>query len=175
MKQKRKKFCLLSLILTFGLVGTISAQPIFENQTPKGFSASDSTAQTDFETESTVSILVDLNQPASAEYPVTGNFQKLERAVPYFDDGNADPAQHMSQAIAVDETGVIHRAWVQRRGFASNGNKIYTTAAYGVVYAKVSMVGRPLVTLYRCQVNFSLTPSPQTVQWVVAFRRSIWL
>lgn len=136
MKQKRNKFCLLSLILTFGLVGTLSAQPIFENQTPKGFSASDSTAQTDFETESTVSILVDLNQPASAEYPVSGNFQKLERAVPYFDDGNADPAQHMSQAIAVDETGVIHRAWVQRRGFASNGNKIYTTAAYGVVYAK---------------------------------------
>ena len=119
MKQKRNKFCLLSLILTFGLVGTLSAQPIFENQTPKGFSASDSTAQTDFETESTVSILVDLNQPASAEYPVSGNFQKLERAVPYFDDGNADPAQHMSQAIAVDETGVIHRAWVQRRGFAS--------------------------------------------------------
>jgi len=136
MKQKRNKFCLLLLILTFGVAGTVTAQPIFENQTPKGFSASDSTAQTAFETESTVSILVDLNQPATAEYPVTGNFQKLERAVPYFDAGDA--AQHMSQAVAVDDAGVIHRAWVQRRGFQNYGpgSQVYTTPAYGVVYAK---------------------------------------
>jgi hypothetical protein len=136
MKQKRNKFCLLMLILTFVVAGTVSAQPIFENQTPKGFSASDSTAQTAFETESPVSILVDLNQPATAEYPVTGNFQKLERAVPYFEAG--DVAQHLSQAVAVDEAGVIHRAWVQRRGFENYGpgSQVYTTPAYGVVYSK---------------------------------------
>jgi len=136
MKQKRNKFCVLLLMLTFGLAGNVAAQSIFENQTPKGFSPSDSTAQTDFETESTVSVLVDLNKPASAAYPVTGNFQALETAVPYFAGGDADAAQHMSQAIAVDEAGVIHRAWVQRRGYETNGNKVYTTAAYGVVYAK---------------------------------------
>jgi hypothetical protein len=135
MKQKRNMFCVLLLMLTFGLVGKVTAQSIFENQTPKGFSPSDSTAQTNFETESTVSVLVDLNQPATAAYPVTGNFQALEKAVPYF-SGDADAAQHMSQAVAVDDAGVIHRAWVQRRGYETNGNKIYTTAAYGVVYAK---------------------------------------
>jgi hypothetical protein len=125
-------------VLIAGAGFGVFAQPVFENQTPKGFSLSDSTASPTFITDKDITILVDLNEGANAANPVIGNFQKVEKAKPYY--STAFTAGYMSQAIAVDANGVIHRAWIQARGNAVLGmNTIAdrsTTPAYGVVYAK---------------------------------------
>ncbi|MEE3040160.1 MAG: hypothetical protein VX948_04795, partial [Candidatus Latescibacterota bacterium] len=109
------------------------AQPIFENRTPTGFSVSDSVSKTNFVTGKEVTVQVDLNEAANFDYPVIGNFQKMERSVPFF----TTPARagYMDQALEVDGNGVIHRAWIQQRGtvdLALAGS----TPVYGVVYAK---------------------------------------
>ncbi|MBI2505580.1 MAG: T9SS type A sorting domain-containing protein [Candidatus Latescibacteria bacterium] len=90
-------------------------------------------------TDKDISVLVDLNEAANSTNPVIGNFQKVEKAMPYF--STASTAGYMSQAVAVDASGVIHRAWIQARGNAVIGTSISpassaTTPAYGVVYAK---------------------------------------
>jgi hypothetical protein len=136
MNLRLKSF--LAFVLIFGLATLVSAQPVFENRTPVGFSPSDSTSTSVFVTDSDITILVDLNEAANSLNPVIGNFQKVEKAVPYF--SSASTAGYMSQAVAVDPSGVIHRAWIQGRGNAVIGNgtiaSANTTPAYGVVYAK---------------------------------------
>ncbi len=136
MSPKLKSF--LAFVLIFGLATLASAQPIFENRTPVGFSPSDSSSSAAFVTDKDITVLVDLNKAANSTNPVTGNFQKVEKAVPYF--STAKTAGYMSQAIAVDANGVIHRAWIQARGNAVTGfgtsADATTTPAYGVVYAK---------------------------------------
>ena len=133
MSSKRNAFCFLMLAFLIGMGGAAFAQPIFENKTPTGFSPADSTRQERFITDSDVTVLVDLNEAANATYPVMGNFQKLEKSVPYFASG--DDAGYMSQAVEVDANGVIHRAWIQKRGLVRNGVST-SSPAYGVVYAK---------------------------------------
>ncbi|MSR84662.1 MAG: hypothetical protein EXS58_17385 [Candidatus Latescibacteria bacterium] len=117
MSPKLKSF--LAFVLIFGLATLASAQPVFENRTPVGFSPSDSSSSAAFVTDKDITILVDLNKAANSTNPVTGNFQKVEKAVPYF--STAKTARYMSQAIAVDANGVIHRAWIQARGNAVLG------------------------------------------------------
>ncbi|MEE2727551.1 MAG: hypothetical protein VX792_10785, partial [Candidatus Latescibacterota bacterium] len=133
MSSKRNAFCFLMLAFLIGIGGAAFAQPIFENKTPTGFSSADSTRQERFITDTDVTVLVDLNEAANATYPVIGNFQKLEKSVPYFSSGSN--AGYMSQAVAVDDNGVIHRAWIQQRGFVRQ-NDSASSPAYGVVYAK---------------------------------------
>ena len=69
-------------VLAMGLGSQLMAQPIFENLTPTGFSVSDSVSKTDFVTGKEVTVQVDLNEAANFDYPVIGNFQKMERSVP---------------------------------------------------------------------------------------------
>lgn len=133
MSSKRNAFCLLMLVFLIGMGGAAFAQPVFENNTPTGFSPSDSTRQQRFATDTDITVLVDLNEAANATYPVIGNFQKVEKSVPFFSSG--DVAGYMSQAVAVDDNGVIHRAWIQQRGLVRNDVST-SSPAYGVVYAK---------------------------------------
>ena len=112
MSSRRKVFGAILAAFSLGLGGQVAAQPSFENNTPVGFSASDSTTTSNFVTDSDVSILVDLSEAANATHPVIANFHKLERSVT---PGctSASTAGYMHQAIEVDDSGIIHRAWVQ--------------------------------------------------------------
>ena len=119
MKSKRNAFCTLLLVFIIGMGSAVFAQPIFENNTPAGFVIADSTKTTRFARSGEISILVDLNEPANATYPVIGNFQTVERAVPFF--SSASSAGSMDQAVVIDDNGVIHRAWIQQRGWVQPG------------------------------------------------------
>ena len=123
------------LIAGFGFGSDADAQPVFENQTPVGFNAADSSTTGTFVTDKDVTVRVDLNEAANADFPVIGNFQKLEQSVPFFPVAQAGAAAYMSQAITIDQFGFIHRAWVQQRGLGGTSTPA-TTPAYGVVYAK---------------------------------------
>jgi hypothetical protein len=57
-----------------------AAVPTFENQTPTGFSAQDSTDKQDFVEGQQITVRVDLNQAATPTYPVIGDFHNLETA-----------------------------------------------------------------------------------------------
>ncbi|MCC7262525.1 MAG: T9SS type A sorting domain-containing protein [Candidatus Latescibacteria bacterium] len=137
MSLRLKSF--LAFVLIFGLATLVSAQPVFENRTPVGFSPSDSSSSSVFVTDKDITILVDLNEAANSTNPVIANFQKVEKAQPYF--STASTAGYMGQAVAVDANGVIHRAWIQARGnsvlgVGTSAASAATTPAYGVVYAK---------------------------------------
>jgi len=120
-------------VLVMGLGSHVLAQPIYENNTPTGFSVSDSSSAVSFVTEKEVTIQVDLNEAANFDFPVVGNFQKMERSVPFF--STPATAGYMDQAMKIDVNGVIHRAWVQRRGVVDPTIPA-STPVYGVVYAK---------------------------------------
>ena len=134
MSFRREIFRTALVVLTAGWCVNAFAQPVFEGRTPRGFSPSDSTTTTTFITGEDVTILVDLNEAATQSYPVIANFQTLEKSVPFYAGSFQDStAAYMSQAIAVDDFGFIHRAWIQQRGEI---NAASTTPVYGVVYAK---------------------------------------
>ena len=172
MSSRRNAFCMLMIVFFIGMGNAVFAQPIFENNTPAGFVISDSTKTTRFSTGNEISILVDLNEPANSTYPVIGNFQKVERAVPFF--SNANTAGTMDQAVVLDDNGVVHRAWIQQRGWV--GADATTTPAYGVVYSKsfdgglsftdtVSVSGTLRFDLIT--PNFSMTSGFSTLDLVV--------
>ncbi|MBT5803414.1 MAG: hypothetical protein HOI20_17640, partial [Gemmatimonadetes bacterium] len=133
MNSKRNAFCMLLLVFVIGMGNAVFAQPVFENNTPVGFSPADSTRQERFVTDTDITVLVDLNESANATYPVIGNFQKVEASVPFFSDGAS--AGYMSQAVEIDDNGVVHRAWIQQRGVVDVA-RVTSTPLYGVVYAK---------------------------------------
>ncbi|MBT5449958.1 MAG: hypothetical protein HOK90_12250, partial [Gemmatimonadetes bacterium] len=139
MSSMRNNLCLLMLAFIIGTGSSVFAQPVFENQTPVGFSPSDSTRQSRFSIDSDITVLVDLNEAANAKYPVIGNFQKVEQAVPTFT--GAETSAAASHAVAIDDNGVVHRAWIQRRGVV-NFNDATSSPVYGVVYAKSFDGGR---------------------------------
>ena len=139
MNLRRKVLGVLALAIVFGLGSSALAQPLFENNTPRGFTPADSTITDTSIIGNEVNVLVDLNQPANHQYPVIGNFQRLERSVPYFSSGSS--AAYMSQAMTMDANGVIHRAWVQKRGTVDLTNPA-STPLYGVVYARSLDGGR---------------------------------
>jgi hypothetical protein len=133
MNFKRKILGALCTAVLAGNAMNAGAQPLFENNTPVGFSPSDSTTGADFVVDTDVTVRVDLNEAANATNPVIGNFQKIESAVPILTTPGT--AAYMSQAIAVDNSGIIHRAWIQQRGTV--GIIVgATTPVYGVLYAK---------------------------------------
>ena len=133
MSLRLKSFQTLMVVFAIALGTNVFAQPVFENQTPVGFSPSDSTTKTSFASDKDISILVDLNETANETYPVIANFQKVEQAQGFF--ATASEAAYMDQAMAIDDNGIIHRAWVQQRGIA-DFTVATSTPVYGVVYAK---------------------------------------
>ncbi len=133
MSLRLKSFQTLMVVFAIALGTNAFAQPVFENQTPVGFSPSDSTTKTSFASDKDISILVDLSESANETYPVIGNFQKVEQAQGFF--STASEAAYMDQAMAIDNNGIIHRAWVQQRGIADFSVST-STPVYGVVYAK---------------------------------------
>ena len=98
MSSKRNAFCMLALVFVIGLGSAVFAQPVFENQTPVGFAPADSTRQSRFSIDTDITVLVDLNEAANATYPVIGNFQKVEQAVPIFTTAVSSAAA--DQAVA---------------------------------------------------------------------------
>ena len=110
-----------------------AALPIFENQTPTGFSPQDSTDKTDFVEGTEVNIRVDLNQAATPTYPVIGHFHNLERSVAV-ESGDVDG---MRADIAVGSEGVVHMAWISQEVVAP-----VSTPAYFVRYARSYDQGR---------------------------------
>jgi len=133
MNLKRKAFAMLLFVFIIGLGAQAFAQPVFEGQTPTGFSVTDSTRQSSFATDKDITLLVDLNETANNTYPVIGNFQKVEQSVPFFSSG--ETAGYMSQAIAVDANGIIHRAWIQQRATIDLTDAT-SSPVFGVVYSK---------------------------------------
>ncbi len=140
MSLRLKSVVTLMVVFALALGSDLFAQPIFENRTPVGFSPSDSTTKISFPSGEDINILVDLNEAANETYPVIGNFQKVEKAQPYF---TAEPNKqaYMDQAVAIDDDGAIHRAWVMQRGITDFTNAA-STPVYGVVYAKSLDGGR---------------------------------
>jgi len=124
------------LIAGLGFGSNANAQPVFENRTPVGFNAADSTTTSTFVTDKDVTVRVNLNEAANSDFSVIGNFQKLEKSVPFFPSAQAGDAGYMSQAITIDQFGFIHRAWVQQRGTINTDAGAFATPVYGVVYAK---------------------------------------
>ena len=106
-----------------------AADPLFENRTPVGFNPADSTIVQDFVSGNDVSIRVDLNQAATPDYPVIGNFHAVERSeqlsatdtdglqvdiaivdvAPYFGTSDNIPARGVT--LGVSRTA-IHTAWI---------------------------------------------------------------
>ena len=133
MSLRLKSFQTLMVVFAIALGTNAFAQPVFENQTPVGFSPSDSTTKTSFASDKDITILVDINETANETYPVIGNFQKLEQSQAYFT--TAGEAAYMSQAVSIDDNGIIHRAWIQQRGIV-DFTVATSTPVYGVVYSK---------------------------------------
>ena len=122
------------LLLGIGVCGPASATPpIFENQTPTGFSTADSTAKQDFIEGDTVGIRVDLNQAATPTYPVIGHFHNLERSL-QVDDEDVDG---MRVDVALTPGGIVHLAWISQEVVAP-----VTTPVYSVVYARSNNSGK---------------------------------
>ena len=133
MSFRRNIYSAMLVVLATALGSQVLAQPVFENNTPTGFSPSDSTSTVSFVRDTEVTVQVDLNEPANFDFPVVGNFQRLERSRPFFTTPGT--AAYMDQAIAVDANGIIHRAWIQQRGIV-DATVPTSTPVYGVVYAK---------------------------------------
>ncbi len=122
--------CLLVLSLTAPARAIL---PTFENRTPVGFSAADSSARSTFVVGAPVTVRVDLNQPATPAYPVFGEFQSLERSLTV-DATDTDGAR---ADIAVSATGAIHMAWI-----AADVVAPVSTPVYYVRYARSDDGGR---------------------------------
>ena len=63
MSFRRKIFSAMLVVLGAGLGSQALAQPLFENNTPTGFSVSDSTSKVSFVNDNEVTVQVDLSQP----------------------------------------------------------------------------------------------------------------
>ena len=114
MSFRRTIYSAMLVVFATVLGSQVLAQPVYENNTPTGFTVSDSTSTVSFVRGNEVTVQVDLNEAANFDFPVVGNFQKLERSKPFFE--TPDIAAYMDQAIKVDGNGIIHRAWIQQRG-----------------------------------------------------------
>ena len=77
MSFRRKIYSAMLVVFGAALGSQVHAQPVYENNTPTGFSVSDSTSTVSFVNDKEVTVQVDLNAPANFDFPVIGNFQKL--------------------------------------------------------------------------------------------------
>ncbi|MFH1566800.1 MAG: sialidase family protein, partial [Gemmatimonadota bacterium] len=156
----------------------LAAPPIFENSTPAGFSPVDGGARTTFVTGNEVFVRVDLNQAATAEHPVVGDFHALERSeqlsgldtdglqidiamvdVAPFSTGDNLPAPGVTQAASASPA--IHVAWVEQTGYSAG--TVYSggiTPVYQVKYAHSYDLGRTFSAAV--SVSGSITYHPLT-------------
>lgn len=104
-----------------------AAVPTFENQTPTGFSAQDSTDKQDFVEGQDITVRVDLNQAATPTYPVIGNFHNLETAE-ILESRDVDG---LRADVVVSDGGIIHTAWITQEVVSP-----VTTPVYNVRYAR---------------------------------------
>ena len=109
----------LACVLSLGPAS--GSLPIFENNTPAGFSQPDSTAKQDFVEGDEVTVRVDLNQAATPTYPVIGHFHNVERA----ETLDTDDVDGSRVDLAVSDNGIIHAAWIARETKASMSTPVY--------------------------------------------------
>ncbi|MEE2833252.1 MAG: hypothetical protein VYD18_12915, partial [Candidatus Latescibacterota bacterium] len=133
MSFRRNIYSAMLVVFATVLGSQVLAQPVYENNSPTGFSVSDSTSTVSFVVGDEVTVQVDLNEAANFDFPVVGNFQKLESSNAFFSTPGV--ASYMDQALEVDGNGIIHRAWIQQRGVV-DPTVPTSTPVYGVVYAK---------------------------------------
>ena len=135
-------------VLMATAVAAFAVEPVFENRTPVGFSVADSTTGQDFVTGKAVSVRVDLNQAATPDYPVVGNFHALERS---------------EQLSATDTDGLqIDIAMVDVVPFGTNADTLSAPAIHVAWIETASGVTGPGVTY----------PNPATPVYQVRYARS---
>jgi len=146
--------CIAALIFT-GHQSASATPPIFQNRTPVGFSVADSATTEDFVAGSNVGVRVDLNQAATRDYPVIGNFHALERSV-QLSTTDTDGMQIDVAVVNVapfgagsstSEPPIIHMAWIEASASATgpvftNG----TTPAFEIMYANSDDGGATFTT-----------------------------
>ncbi len=116
------------MILLIGMTSyAYGTPPIFENNTPVGFSPEDSTSQEDFVLGQRVDVRVDLNQAATPTYPVSGHFHNIERSKQV----NSTDVDGLRADIAVSTDGTIHMAWISEETVTP-----VSTPIYQVLYAR---------------------------------------
>ena len=125
---------LLLLWLTPAVYG---APPIFENNTPVGFSPGDSTRQENFILGQQVTVRADLSQAATPTYPVIGHFHNLERSKQV----ESSDVDGLRADIAVSSEGTIHMAWISQEVVSP-----VSTPAYYVSYARSEDGGKNFST-----------------------------
>ena len=143
-----------------------AAAPIFENRTPVGFSPADSTTRADFVVGGEVSVLVDLDQAATEDFPAIAHFHAIEKSdqlsttdtdgmqidiamvdVAPFGTHDNSPAAGVTQFATLDV--VVHMAWIEETNNPTGAGVIYsggTTPTYEVVYAQSTNGGATFST-----------------------------
>ena len=111
------------------------ALPIFESNTPTGFSPSDSTAQDRFVEGDPVMVRADLNQAATPTNPVYGHFHRLETA----QQTESNDVDGVQTDVAVSADGTIHMAWI-----SSEVVLPVTTPVYYVRYLRTNSSLEPV-------------------------------
>ena len=151
-----RRWCIHIVLLCLWGGALQAAKPTFENGTPVGFSALDSTTRQDFVSGQEISVRVDLNQAATYEYPVVGHFHSLEKSVRI--DAAANATDGMQVDIAMVEAvpfgtnsnqpepgqsvathPVVHMAWIEETTSTAKAPLPYTggnTPVYKVMYSR---------------------------------------
>jgi hypothetical protein len=70
MSFRRNIYSAMLVVFATALGGQVLAQPVYENNSPTGFSVSDSTSRVSFVTDKEVIVQVDLSAPANFDFPV---------------------------------------------------------------------------------------------------------
>ena len=121
------------LIMLIGMAPhAYGTPPIFENNTPVGFSPEDSTSKEDFVLGQRIDVRVDLNQAATPTYPVTGHFHNIERSKQL----SSTDVDGLRADIAVSADGTIHMAWINQETVTP-----VSTPVYQVLYTRSANSG----------------------------------
>ena len=95
--------------------------PVFENNTPAGFSPEDSTSRQSFVEATEITVRVDLNQAVTPTYPAIGHFHNLERSES-LDTTSVDGGQ---VDVALTPGGIVHIAWIAHEKLPTMATPIY--------------------------------------------------
>ncbi len=166
----------IALILLWS-ASSWAAKPLFENATPVGFSPQDSTVRQNFVTGQQVSVRIDLNQAATYDYPVIGNFHNLEQSqqvgttdtdgmqvdvamvdVVPFGSNSETPAPGLTSTAAHP---AIHMAWIEQTTTTPRSTFPYTggsTPLYRVMYARSFDGGNTFSTSIAISGNITYHP-----------------
>jgi hypothetical protein len=171
---------LYALLFLLFAGGTQAAKPTFENATPVGFSPQDSTVRQNFTVGQQISVRVDLDQAATYDYPIVGNFHNLEQSVQVgatdtdgmqldvamvdvvpFGINSEGPAPGLTSTAAHP---AVHMAWIEQTTTTPRSTFPYTggsTPLYRVMYARSFNGGDTFST--PVAVSGNITYHPLTV------------